>query len=204
MADLSNPSEKPSVSPEALLRALGVTQPGTGLSWEARARLAILGGDYSRAVPEPTLPVATWGPNNVGAIAAVPATWGGIELRAGRRGVWWGATLTDAGGGAIAKLLFMSETQWATWTTTGIGNLWPDTVAGGFDPTDLDLQVDGGRITNVGPGAGQPGARIVEFNWGARDQLWLPAGWYAYLLHDSQNVAVQCEGVYATAPLAGL
>ena len=86
MSDLSNPAEKPSLNVEAMLRALGVLQPGGGVNYEALARVAVIGVDLSQAFGEVTLPQGYIGSGLVGVVNGGVNTWSGVEIQAGPRG----------------------------------------------------------------------------------------------------------------------
>lgn len=84
-ARLDKDSERPSLSPEGLLRALGVHVPASGIDWEALVRLSVLGDDVSQSQPFAGLNEAGAGAFTQ---AAVLGEFSTLEFVAGRRGCW--------------------------------------------------------------------------------------------------------------------
>lgn len=194
---LNDPGEKPGVSTEALLRALGVNQPSLGLDWEALARLVVVAADYSGATAEPTYPEGYWGSGVVGTLGPDGAnTWSGYEMVAGPRGFWWRCRWGTTTGGNLVAGIFIQEERPA-WFTDNAGPFSAPLTIGGF--TDNDAVVSGGFIDNTAPGAGQPAA---EFNVNEPNAYWVPPGHRLYLISQSQNIAMQVDGIIARAPLA--
>lgn len=198
---LNEPTEKPGVSPEALLRALGVNQPAIGLDWEALARLVVIGADYSKGVAEPACPEATWGSNALGGIGPHGAnTWSGWFMQAGPRGVWFAHYTTGGGNPTLFKL-----DEVPSWWVGDAFAPDPDTTVSGWT-NDL-ARVDSGHITNAAPTGGQPGVRInntasatvatLSTAW-----VWVPPGACAFIIATNQNTAITNEGIATRAPLA--
>lgn len=201
-AKLSQPDDAPSFSSEALLRALGVPNPGRGAIYGDEVRVIVLGMDATRAIAEPRYPFATWGATDLGAsVAGVVGQWGGLRMVAGNRGTWFGWRIS--GGGGVTVQGFLTEGESPAWTSNGLSNLWPSTVVNGFDPQDRHAFVDAGWIDNS-IGAGQPGVQVPNnVGWQARyDRIWVPPGNQLVVVNQNQTVQTNLEGVFAYVPLA--
>jgi hypothetical protein len=84
LVDLADHLTRPAISPEGLLRALGVSRPGDGVDWESRLRGTVLLHELSGAMPYLNLPES-------GYVVTQPLVGGvvaAVEIVGGQRGTW--------------------------------------------------------------------------------------------------------------------
>jgi hypothetical protein len=108
VADPSHQDGKPAVSPEGPLRALRVPNPGTGVNYEPRVRLASIFADYRDGAAGVAMPEAAFSQS----ILPVAAVANGYQVNVGPRGAWIVASNDTAGGAQnLALLRYDSEAQ---------------------------------------------------------------------------------------------
>jgi len=188
VADLAKDGERPALSPEGLLRALGVIVPASGLGWERWLRLVVLGDDCSHAQPFAAIPEAGFG----GVVqAAVVAEFSTLQIQAGRRGAW---VPTVASSGGVRLLRFDSGD--AAQATSPM--LLPVVVP-------FQYQINGAveAVCSVGTVAatGGPGIQAAllgsdAFNAGVgRIGWWVPPGGVIQFIHTTANVAATYQQI---------
>lgn len=175
--DLSDPGEKPGLSAEALLRALQVSYPGGGISYESAARVSVVALDLALANPDVARPEAGY------QMLTTPVPGAGIvaglQVNAGPRGCWL-YPVTDTSGAFDLELLAFDD-EAAAAAAGG-----PTTVVGAWP---VAYQRNGGVqsiVSNVTfpdiPGvpcmesiAGNQGSILAGFFTGGRG-IWIPPG----------------------------
>jgi len=188
VADLAKDGERPALSPEGLLRALGVIVPASGLGWERWLRLVVLGDDCSHAQPFAAIPEAGFG----GVVqAAVVAEFSTLQIQAGRRGAW---VPTVASSGGVRLLRFDSGD--AAQATSPM--LLPVVVP-------FQYQINGAveAVCSVGTveATGGPGIQAAllgsdAFNAGVgRIGWWVPPGGVIQFIHTTANVAATYQQI---------
>lgn len=201
MADLADPNEKPALSPEGLLRALRVSIPGSGLSWESLARLVVLGADVSKAVPPPDLPRAATADTLVGGTVA---SAGCFEVEAGSAGCWAVIRTDAAAANSRARFSYYNSKS----------------IAEAVDPLALPAPLDVPFVWTLGPplrgtrvrsgGVALLGHTIPSGNapWSNLFQMWDGFGWWlapGQVLRVSGHVVNSIDVFWAEVaePLAG-
>jgi len=84
VGDLGNHDTRPSLSPEGLLRALGVVKSGEGADWESRLRAGVVVASLAESMPAVAMPEGGYSDTE-----PIPAGFfATFEVAAGIRGCW--------------------------------------------------------------------------------------------------------------------
>ena len=192
MADLSQDASRPSVSPEGLLRGLGVVFPGSGVSWAPGLQAVAVVHEIAAAQAFVANPEAGF----FDTAPAVVGEFGCFQIQAGPLGCW--VNVTSCSSPALQAIMRFDSPD-----TLNEALILPVPLLQLYainDPVETTV-TKGGLLVLTGPQVSMNNVALNTFQPYGRSGFWVPPGGLLRFIHTTIAVVFFMSLVVRT-PLA--